>query len=170
MPTNFQPSKNTHTYSFRSVRFQLHLFQSINDGCNPADSLDEGVELSLKSGEGDHWIPLVFYSADRKDKRNNKIEEISVGAKNNSMLSLRGYFVPIELINSSTTQDVRTVLVCGNDFYKRGVQFRWLQTVHVKQEMKKDVWSLDNVTVAVHINSAHERQVLSEDFDDEINT
>ena len=168
MPNNFQ-IPNTHTYSFRSVSFQLHLFQSRNDGCNPVDSLNEGVELSVKSGEGDHWIPLVFYSADRNERRNNQIEKISVGAKNNSMLSLRGYFVPIELINSSTTKDIRTVLVCGNDFYKTGVQFRWLQTVHVIEETRKDVWSLDNLTVAVHINSAHDRQVLSEDFD-EINT
>ena len=91
-----------------------------------------------------------------------------MGAENNSRLSLRGYFVPIELINSSTTQDMRTVRICGNDSFKGEVQFRWLQTVRVGTSLKekKDVWSLDNVTVGVHINRTHERQVLSEDFDE----
>ena len=151
---------------FRSVRFQLHLFRSENDGCNNSvDNFDEGVELSVKSCKGDHWIPLVFYIA----RTLRTTRPISVGAENNSILSLRGYFVPIELINSSTTRDFRTVLICGNDFLKGGVQFRWLQTVRVGGQLlkKKDVWSLDNVTVGVHINRTHERQVLSEDFDEE---
>ena len=119
----------------------------------------------MKSCEGDHWVPLVFYIATTKQTPH----PISVGAENDSILSVRGYFVPIELINSSTTRDFRTVLICGNDFLKGGVQFRWLQTVRVGSQLlkKKDVWSLDNVTVGVHINSTHERQVFSEDFDKE---
>lgn len=119
----------------------------------------------MKTSEGDHWIPLVFYITDeKKDKRITS--PISVGTENNSLLSLRGYSVPIELINSSTTQDIRMVRVCDNDFFKREVQFRWLQTARVKDKTR-DVWSLDNVTVAVHINGTHERQVLSEDFEEE---
>ena len=152
------------THIFRSIRFQLYLFQN-GRPCNRLDKLDEGVEFSVKTGESDHWIPLVFYStSEKRDKRTRF--PVSVGTENNSMLSLRGYSVPIELINSSTTQDIRMVRVCGNNFFKRGVQFRWLQTVRVKTTMR-DVWSLDNVTVAVHINSTHERQVVSEDFEEE---
>ena len=119
----------------------------------------------MKSREGDHWIPLVFYIATTQ----RTIRPISVGEENSSSLSLRGYSVPIELINSSTTRDFRTVRICRNDFLKGGVQFRWLQTVRVGGQLlkKRDVWSLDNVTVGVHINSTHERQVLSEDFDEE---
>ena len=131
------------------------------------DNLDEGVELSVKTSEGDHWIPLVFYITDeKKDKRITS--PISVGTENNSLLSLRGYSVPIELINSSTTQDIRMVRVCDNDFFKREVQFRWLQTAAIQlRDEARDVWSLDNVNVAVHINSTRERQVLSEDFEEE---
>ena len=128
------------------------------------DNLDEGVELSVKTSEGDHWIPLVFYITD--EKKDKRITSISVGTTNNSLLSLRGYSVPIELITSSTTQDIRMVRVCDNDFFKREVQFRWLQTARVKDKAR-DVWSLDDVNVAVHINSTRERQVLSEDFEEE---
>ena len=106
----------------------------------------------------------MFYIATTK----RTAHPIIVGEQNKSRLSLRGYFVPIELINSSTTQDMRTVRICGNDSFKGGVQFRWLQTVRVaKRSEKKDVWSLDKVTVTVHSNRTHERQVLSEDFDEE---
>ena len=126
--------------------------------------MDEGVELSVKTGEGDHWIPLVFYITNENRYKRTKFA-VSVGAENNSMLSLRGYSVPIKLINSSTTQDIR---VCDNDFFKREVQFRWLQTAAIQlRDRARDVWSLDNVNVSVHINSTRERQVLSEDFEEE---
>lgn len=81
------------------------------------------------------------------------------------MLSLRGYSVPIQLITSSTTQDIR---ICDNDCLNGEVQFRWLQTAAIQlRDKARDIWSLDNVTVAVHINGTHERQVLSEDFEEE---
>ena len=128
------------------------------------NNLDEGVELSVKTGEGDHWIPLVFYTTNENRYKRTKFA-VSVGTENNSMLSLRGYSVPIELITSSTTQDIR---VCDNDFFKREVQFRWLQTAAIQlRDKARDVWSLDNVNVAVHINGTHGRQVLSEDFEEE---
>lgn len=69
--------------------------------------------------------------------------QFSVGTDNNSMLSLQGYSVPIQLITSSTTQDIR---ICDNDFLNREVQFRWLQTAAIQlRDKARDVWSLDHV-------------------------
>jgi len=133
--------------------------------CDRLDNLDEGVELSIGNSSGDgHWVPLMFYSAnDLNDRMNNNIR---LGDVTNSSLSLRGYSVPVERVNASTTQNIRTVLICDSEFLETGVQFRWLQTVRVQENLpskESDVWTLDNVTVKVHNDTV--RQVLSEDFE-----
>jgi len=155
---------HTHTHS-RSISFQLNLF---GDGCNRLDNLDEGIELSIGNSSGDgQWVPLMFYSANDLDDRINN--HIRLGDVTNSSLSLRGYRVPVEMVTASTTQNIRTVLICGSEFLETGVQFRWLQTVRVLVRgsgiglPEKDVWTLDNVTVEVC--NGKMRQVLSEDFE-----
>ena len=148
---------HTHTHS-RSVSFQLNLF---GDDCNRLDNLDEGVELSIGNSSGDgHWVPLMFYSAN--DDR--AIGSLRLGDVTNSSLSLRGYRVPVEKVTANMTQNIRTVLICGSEFLETGVQFRWLQTVRVQENLpNEDVWTLDNVTVEVCNDTV--RQVLSEDFE-----
>jgi len=130
------------------------------------DTLDEGVELSIGNSSGDgHWVPLMFYSANTLNDRINN--DIRLGNVTNSSLSLRGYRVPVERVTASTTQNIRTVLICGSEFLETGVQFRWLQTVRVGfrniLQSNIDGWTLDNVTVEVHDDTV--RQVLSEDFE-----
>lgn len=118
--------------------------------------------MSVKTGEGDHWIPLVFYTTKLMKIDTNELNFQLVWVQK---ITLRGYSVPIQLITSSTTQDIR---ICDIDFINREVQFRWLQTAAIQlRDKARDIWSLDNVTVAVHINGTHERQVLSEDFEEE---
>jgi len=128
--------------------------------------LDEGVELSIGNSSGDgHWVPLMFYSANDLNNRINN--NIRLGNVTNSSLSLRGYRVPIERVTASTTQNIRTVLICDSEFLETGVQFRWLQTVRVGfrniLQSNIDGWTLDNVTVEVC--NGKMRQVLSEDFE-----
>ena len=131
------------------------------DDCNRLDNLDEGVELSIGNSSGaGHWVPLMFYSAN--DDR--AIGSLRLGDVTNSSLSLRGYRVPVERVTANTTQNIRTVLICGSEFLETGVQFRWLQTVRVQENLpNEDVWTLDNVTVEVCNGKV--RQVLSEDFE-----
>ena len=134
------------------------------DDCNRLDNLDEGVELSIGNSSGDgHWVPLMFYSAN--DDR--AIGSLRLGDVTNSSLSLRGYRVPVERVTANTTQNIRTVLICGSEFLETGVQFRWLQTVRVGfrniLQSNIDGWTLDNVTVEVHNDTV--RQVLSEYFE-----
>ena len=136
------------------------------DGCNRLDRLDEGVELSIGNSSGaGHWVPLIFYSANDLNNRINN--NIRLGNVTNSSLSLRGYRVPIERVTASTTQNIRTVLICDSEFLETGVQFRWLQTVRVGfrniLQSNIDGWTLDNVTVEVHNDTV--RQVLSEYFE-----
>jgi len=107
----------------------------------------------------------MFYSANDLNNRINN--NIRLGNVTNSSLSLRGYRVPIERVTASTTQNIRTVLICDSEFLETGVQFRWLQTVRVGfrniLQSNIDGWTLDNVTVEVC--NGKMRQVLSEDFE-----
>ena len=127
------------------------------------DNLDEGVELSIGNSSGDgHWVPLMFYSANGLNDRGDNF--VRLGDVTDSSLSLRGYIVPIEMVTTGTTRNIRTVLICDNTFLQAGVQFRWLQTVDVSTgSPMKDVWTLDSVTVVVHNDTV--RQVLSEEFE-----
>ena len=133
------------------------------DDCDRLDNLDEGVELSIGNSSGDgHWVPLMFYSANNLNDQING--SIRLGNVTNSSVLLRGYRVPVERVTANTTQNIRTVLICDSEFLETGVQFRWLQTVRVQENLpNEDVWTLDNVTVEVCNDTV--RQVLSEDFE-----
>ena len=126
------------------------------------DNLDEGIELAVRSSRTDGWVPLRFYGL--VNKTGKTTHRIALGTVNsNESVNLRGYSVPIEVVTPETTQDITTVRVCGEEFFERGVQFRWLQTVRIRG-LSKDVWTLDNVTVAANC-SGRMTQVFSEDFE-----
>ena len=125
--------------------------------------MDEGIELAVRSSGTDGWIPLMFFGLINRTGETRHPVALGTVNSNKSQVILRGYSVPIVLVTPATTRDIRTVWVCGEEFLERGVQFRWLQTVRVKA-VNKDVWTLDNVTVAANC-SGRMRQVFSEDFE-----
>ena len=128
--------------------------------------MDEGIELAVRSSTTDSWVPLMFYGLDSETDRTKHLVAAGLGLvdSNVSMVTLRGYSVPIRLLTSTAAaQNIAAVQVCGREFLESGVQFRWLQTVRVK-EPERDMWTLDNVTVAVNYNGSM-RQVLFEDFE-----
>ena len=117
----------------------------------------------MRSSRTDGWVPLRFYGLINKTGKTTHRIALGTVNSNKSKVILRGYSVPIVNVTLNTTQNITTVRVCGEEFFERGVQFRWLQTVRVPN-LSKDVWTLDNVTVAANC-SGRMTQVFSEDFE-----
>ena len=114
------------------------------ENCDPIDSLDEGVELSLRLGSNSTWIPITLIAIHNDTTR---FDSISIGklVVNESSLCIREY---------SVTPFNGTVNICGfNLTVENFIQFRWLQTSMLNNENMnntKDVWSLDDVDISYH--------------------
>lgn len=133
------------------------------------DNLDEGVEVAMGNWNNTgQWIPLAFYAP--SPKRSTK--DINVGKVNlnetscsNGTINIRGYQVPLFLMGQQGPFHV-SLNVCDKEFGNRdGLQFRWLQTTYFRQRKRqRDVWTLDDVSVTVHVNNTYNQTILTDDF------
>ncbi|XP_064406825.1 uncharacterized protein LOC135351685 isoform X2 [Halichondria panicea] len=119
------------------------------DGCDPIDNNNEGIEVSLGNWDRDGtWIPLAYHNI--------------LFTNNPSKIRIRDYDVPY--YNCSGVQSFR-ISVCGDDYLRDGLQIRWLQYVNLKTDKKRDVVTLDNVSISLIVNETS-ISLLEDGFDE----
>ncbi len=120
------------------------------DGCDKIDAnKSEGIEVSLGNWNRDgNWIPLAYHDRFSTDDHTIRI---------------RDYDVPY--YNDSGVQSFK-MSVCGDDYIylKDGLQIRWLQQVILKTNMKRDVVTLNNVSISLIVNETS-ISLLEDGFD-----
>ncbi len=105
------------------------------DGCDEIESSNEGIEVSLGNWDRDgDWIPLVYHN---------------ILPTNGPTIRIRDYEVPY--YNCSGVQSFK-ISVCGDDYLRDGLQIRWLQQVFLYTGIKRDVVTLDNVSISLIVN------------------
>ena len=106
------------------------------DGCNEIERYNEGIEVLLGNWDRDgNWIPLAYHD--------HKLYT------NNPTFRIRDYDVPY--YNSTEVQSFK-ISVCGDDYLRDGLQIRWLQHVFLDTGIKRDVMTLDNVSISLIVN------------------
>ncbi len=122
------------SYTYRELSYVLDFAP---DGCDKIDVVNdnEGIEVSLGNWDRDGtWIPLVYH---------NRLPT------NDPTIRIRDYDVPY--YNCSGVQSFR-ISVCGDDYLRDGLQIRWLQYVSFTHDRKRDVVTLDNVSISLIVN------------------
>ncbi len=118
-------------------------------GCDKIDSTSEGVEVSLSNWDRDGtWIILVYHT--RLSNNGSKIQKI------------RDY--DDVSYNCSGVQSFK-ISVCGDDYLRDGLQIRWLQQVSFNQGIKRDVVTLDNVSISLIVSNETSIILLEDRFD-----
>ena len=143
----------------------------ILENCEGIDNLDEGVEVAMGNWENDgQWIPLAFYAPNStRSKKGISVGKTDLNETNcsNGTVNIRGYQVPLFLMGQQGPFPV-SLSVCDKEFVSRdGLQFRWLQTAYFHQDSslgQKDVWTLDDVSVTLHVNNTYSQTVLTDNF------
>ena len=154
---------------FREVIFDAEfLFHSPD--CKGIDSVQEGIELSLRSmtedGPGE-WIPLLYFTRQSNTTPPSSIELLPGQLETSSVdgnFTLRGYRVPYMI--ETQTKSYYNVSICGEGILENPFQFRWLQTSYQEGENMSDVVMLDNVTVSV-TNGTYYTILLEDCFDNQ---
>ncbi len=118
------------------------------DGCDKIDAKkSEGIEVSLGNWNGDgNWIPLAYH--DRF-------------STNDHTIRIRDYDVPYYY--HSGVQSFK-ISVCGDDYLRDGLQIRWLQQVILNTDKKRDVVTLNNVSISLIVNETS-ISLLEDEFD-----
>ena len=118
------------------------------DGCDKIDVINEGIEVSLGNWNRDGtWIPLVYHTT---------------LPTNDPTIRIRDYDVPY--YTCSGVQSFR-ISVCGDDYLRDGLQIRWLQQVFLYTGIKRDVVTLDNVSISLIVNETS-ISLLEDGFDE----
>ncbi len=108
---------------------------------------DEGIEVSLGNWDRDGtWIPLAYYFTKPTNDRTIRI---------------RDYDVPYDTF---TGVESFKISVCGDDYLRDGLQIRWLQQVFLYTGIKRDVVTLDNVSINLIVNETS-ISLLEDGFD-----
>ncbi len=104
-------------------------------GCNRVNNNNEGIEVSLGNWDRDGtWIPLVYHTR---------------LPTNDPTIRIRDYDVPY--YSCSGVQSFR-ISVCGDNYLGDGLQIRWLQQISSFTDKKRDVVTLDNVSISLIVN------------------
>ena len=142
-----------------------------DDGCEDIENFDEGIELSLRRPGDLLWRPVAFFAKDnsRDDNKENSIRLIS-GETDEGSFKIRGYVVPRVMKNTSAIQHRMQFRLCDIGTLGSYIQFRWLQTMRKDtNEFTRDLWSLDEVQVAVsHDTQCSNVTVFEDDFEEQI--
>ncbi len=110
------------------------------------------------------WIPLYF-TAPNVNKNNN---DIDIGTFSNKHIILRSHAVYVDVGGSGGT-----ISVCGPPLLQNTVQLRWLQTAssfskdQTVPENWRDLWTLDDVTVVLHVNETYNTILIDDNFDNQ---
>ena len=133
------------------------------------NSVDEGIELSVRRQGDQLWTPLAFFA--RNEGRLNRRYGIQLDYDTASdTVHIRGFSVPVT-INDTDVQHNVTFRICSEAVLgSRGVQFRWLQTAQHFNNVVRDTWSLDDVSVSVTHDSSCSEVVFFDDFENEGDT
>ena len=155
----------------RDISFLIQWAYDDGDTCEEIEVFDEGIELSLRRPGDLLWRPIAFFAKDdtRDDIKENRIRLISGDAKEGSF-KIRGYVVPRVELNTSAIQHRMQFRLCNIGILGSYIQFRWLQTMRKDtNEHTRDLWSLDEVQVAVsHDTQCSNVAVFEDDFEEQI--
>ncbi len=148
----------------RDIDFNLDLLEG--EECRGPNSFDEGVELAIRIGRD--WIPLQYITPSLPS---NQARHPSIPLMlNDPFVAIRGNYL-VETANN--IEDKLQVSVCGS-LLTRKVQLRWMQTaVSNSQDPTtdpdnwRDLWTLDNVTVVLHVNETYNETLIKDNFDNQ---
>ena len=150
----------------RDIDFNLDLLE--RDSCMSPSSFDEGVELAIRIGRD--WIPLQYISPNLPDNRNRN-SNFLIGDLNDQVVTIRGYTLDDTITDGEVDQ--LQVSVCGS-FLTSEVQLRWMQTAASISRLPttnpnnwRDLWTLDNVTVVLHVNETYNETLIKDNFDNQ---
>ena len=123
------------------------MFFKVSMECKRIDSVNEGVEFSVRlSSMPNEWIPLkyIYYS---KDNRNSKFTNYYI----------RGYVVKTTVLKRRDQSSTKSISVSICDLnVTDSIQFRWLQTSQSNvsssrrgslRGSRRDIWVINNVTI-----------------------
>jgi hypothetical protein len=152
---------------YLDLSFLIHW--SYAASCNNMNSVDEGIELSVRRKGDQLWTPLAFFA--RNEGRLNDDYGIDLDySAGRDTVHIRGFSVPVT-INDTDVQHNMTFRICSEAVLgSRGVQFRWLQTAQHFNDGFRDTWSLDDVSVSVTHDSSCSEVVFFDDFENEGDT
>ena len=89
-------------------------------------------------------------------------EYVFLESFNSSYATIRGYRIPVRLVNTSDPIE-SSVLLCG--VTSSVLQLRWLQSVLQNPDSARlDIWALDNVVMSYVNFTMEERIVLEDNF------
>lgn len=149
-------------FSLRELKFTLNL--KPGSPCQSVARFDEGVIVAIGNwNNSGQWIPLKYYARTATSERrlDIKIGDIESG----NITFLRGY--PVPFIENVTVLN-ESIQICNEDILRRdGVQVRWLQTasIYTEENVFKDTWTLDDVSVILHLNETYSEVLLEDNFD-----
>lgn len=116
--------------------------------CDYPNSADKGVEVAVRTSEGDgRWIPVAYYHRSFTRRFRIFIGDFELKDPPTVSVNLRGHKVTATEIDESRAVSFE---LCDPALFEHGpVQIRWLQTSrHPKTSSPPvDVWTLDNVTI-----------------------
>ena len=150
----------------RDIDFNLDLLE--RDSCMSPSSFDEGVELAIRIGRD--WIPLQYISPSVSMNRHRN-SNFLIGHLNDQVVTIRGYTLDDTITDGEVNQ--LQVSVCGS-FLTSAVQLRWMQTAASTSRLPttdsdnwRDLWTLDNVTVVLHVNETYNETLIKDNFDNQ---
>ncbi|XP_064399841.1 uncharacterized protein LOC135346210 isoform X4 [Halichondria panicea] len=156
----------TAAYPRLDIDFNLDLLE--RDSCIGPSSFDEGVELAIRIGRD--WIPLQYISPNLPDNRNRN-SNFLIGHLNDQVVTIRGYTLNDTITDGEVNQLL--VSVCGS-FLTSEAQLRWMQTAASISRLPttnpnnwRDLWTLDNVTVVLHVNETYNKTLIKDNFDNQ---
>ncbi len=118
--------------------------------CDKVDSNSEGIEVSLGNWDRDGtWIILVYHTR---------------LSNNGSIIQKIRYYDDVSYYNCNGVQTFK-MSVCGDDYLRDGLQIRWLQQVSFNQDIKRDVVTLDNVSISLIVSNETIIRLLEDRFD-----
>ena len=146
------------------VTYDLDLSLFINDGsgCGGINSIQEGIEFSIRNNTDDGpWIPLHLNAILK-----NKNTPTSV--------VIRGYQVSASIIsfqsafNEGESCQSTTISICGSLLQTNAIQFRWMGTADfdATQEgflARNDGWALTRVSVVL-VRENETTNIIDEEF------
>ncbi len=116
------------------------------DGCKMIDNVEEGIEVSLGNWDrGGTWIPVAYHDRFSTDT-----------------IRIRDYDVPYYYHSGVQSFEMS---VCGDDYLRDGLQIRWLQQVIFNTNKKRDVVTLDNVSISLIVSNETSISLLEDGFD-----
>ena len=134
-------------------------------GCNTINTINEGVEFSIRLSSSLDWIPLS-YAYFKNGSSSNRDGNISLG--NVTYEGIRGYPLPKTRVIYGKTIARQNLLLCGlngTEYF----QFRWLQTSQFNPSPPfKDTWILDDIRIDLLSGNGQHLSLINESFSNSI--